>query len=163
MKLSLIAAMASNRVIGRDGKLPWRLPADLKRFKALTTGHVCIMGRRTFESDSGLLPNRTTVILTSDRGYRVDGARVCHSLDEALTPYRKTREEVFICGGTRVYADAMPLADRLYLTVIHQPFAGDTYFPVVPAAVFREVECQDITEPMPFSMLTLDRVTVSAG
>lgn len=158
MRLSLISAMASNRVIGKDGKLPWRLPADLKRFKALTTGHVCIMGRRTFESDSGLLPNRTNVILTSDANYSVAGARVCPSLETAIAPYRETDEEVFICGGTRVYADAIPLADRLYLTVIHQPFAGDTYFPVYPADDFREIEREDHAEPMPFSMLTLDRV-----
>lgn len=161
MKLSLIAAMAANRVIGRDGKLPWRLPPDLKRFKRLTTGHVCIMGRRTFESDSGLLPNRTTVILTSDRDYRVAGARVCHSLAEAIAPYRDSDEEVFICGGTRVYADAMPLADRIYLTVIHQPFEGDTFFPPIPDGRFAEVEREDFTEPMAFSMITYERVAAA--
>jgi dihydrofolate reductase len=162
MRLSLIAAMASNRVIGKDGKLPWHLPPDLKRFKKLTSGHVCIMGRRTFETDSGLLPNRTTVILTSDRDYRFDGARVCHSLEAAIAPYRGSNEEVFICGGTRVYADAMPLADRIYLTVIHQPFEGDTYFPPIPQGRFAETAREDYTEPLPFSMITYERVAGQA-
>ena len=157
MIVSIIAAMSRNRVIGKDGGLPWHLPADLKRFKRLTTGHPVVMGRRTFESDSGLLPNRDNIILTRRADYAVDGARVCASLDEALRPYRDTDEEVFICGGAAVYEEALAFADRIYLTVIHRDYAGDTFFPEIPAARFETSAREDFDDPLPFSFLTLAR------
>ena len=130
MILSCIAAVAENGVIGRDNGLPWRLSADLKRFKALTTGHTILMGRRTFESIGKPLPNRTSIVLTRDRGYRPVGAAVAHSLEEALE--RCAGEpEVFVIGGAAVFHEALPRAQRLYLTRVHAAVAGDVRFPDV--------------------------------
>ena len=112
MKITLLAAMAENRVIGLGGSLPWRLPEDLKRFKRRTDGHVIIMGRRTFESLNGPLPNRRTIVITRRRDYEAPGAVRAHSLDEALDTARAWGEqEVFIVGGAAIYAAALPLAD----------------------------------------------------
>ncbi len=130
MKISLIAALSENRVIGRRNALPWRLPADLAYFKQRTMGHHMIMGRRTFESLDGPLPGRTIVVLTRQRGYRAVQARVTHDLDEALG-LCPSDEEVFIAGGAEIYQLALPRADCLYLTRIHETFDGDTFFPPV--------------------------------
>lgn len=133
MILSLIYAVADNRVIGRNGKLPWRLPDDFKHFKATTLGHPIIMGRTTFESDAGLLPNRTNIVLSRDAETRLramaKGAEACASLEDALAPYQNTDEEVFIIGGAKVYAQAFPLCRRVYETRVHAAPAGDTTLP----------------------------------
>ena len=120
--------MSENRLIGRAGALPWRLPSDLKRFKALTGGHTIIMGRKTFESLGRPLPDRTSIIVTSNHGYRAEGALVAHSLEEALEK-AGADGEVFIIGGGEIYRQALPLADRLELTIVHAVLDGDTYFP----------------------------------
>jgi dihydrofolate reductase len=120
--------MAENRVIGRDGSLPWRLPRDMRRFKTLTTGHTVVMGRKTFETLSAPLPNRRSVVLTRDATYRVPGVDVAHDLQAALSSADRDAE-VFIAGGGDVYAKALPLADRIHLTVVHASFEGDTTFP----------------------------------
>ncbi len=130
MRISLIAAVAENRVIGRDNTLPWHLPDDLKQFKQRTQGHVVIMGRGTFESVGGPLAHRRSIVVTRNRGYHAEGAEVAHDLDEALQRARGSGEdEVFVLGGADIYALALPRADRLYLTVIHAEIEGDTYFP----------------------------------
>ena len=130
MKITLLVAMARNRVIGRRGALPWHLPEDLRRFKRRTDGHVVIMGRRTFESLGGPLPNRRAIVITRRRDYDVPGATPAHSLDEALETARAWGEqEVFVLGGAAIYALALPLADRLEITVVHAEVEGDTYFP----------------------------------
>lgn len=128
MKISVIAAMSQNRVIGRDGSLPWHLPTDLARFKSITTGHTVIMGRKTFESVGKPLPNRRTIIITRNNDYRCAGVFIAHSLDEALD-HAAHEDEIFILGGEAVYRIALPRADRLYLTIIHATIEGDTYFP----------------------------------
>ncbi len=130
MKISLIAALSENQVIGRDNSLPWRLPADLAYFKRRTMGHHLVMGRRTFESLVAPLPGRTMIVLTRKRNYRAKGTRVARSWDEALR-FCPQGEEVFIAGGAEIYQLALPRADALYLTRVHARFEGDTYFPDV--------------------------------
>ncbi len=126
--LSLIAAMAENRVIGREGGLPWRLPDDLRHFKRLTVDHTVIMGRRTFDEIKRPLDNRRNVVVTRNAGFRPHGVTVVPSLKEALA-LGATEEEVFVIGGGEIFAAALPLADRIYLTVVHAQIEGDTTFP----------------------------------
>lgn len=141
MKISLIVALSRNRVIGIENRLPWRLPSDLKRFKAVTLGHPVIMGRKTFESIGRLLPGRTNVILSRDPAYRVEGAKVFHSLEEALSFFeREGLAQVFVIGGAQIYAQALPRAQTLYLTWVESEIEGDAYFPEWDSNDFRETE-----------------------
>ena len=131
-EIVLILARAANGTIGADGKLPWHIPADLKRFKALTLGEdgadkPMIMGRKTFESLPGLLPNRRHVVLTRDRNWQAEGAEVAHSVDAALA--LAGEEEVAVIGGAEVYSLFMPLATRIELTEVHRDYSGDTTMP----------------------------------
>jgi len=128
MIVSLIAAMAENRVIGRAGGLPWHLPDDLKHFKRLTVDHTVIMGRRTFEEVNRPLPNRRNVVISQNRDLAALGVTVVPSLDEALA-LGATESEVFVIGGGEIFTLALPKADRLYLTLVHAIVDGDTYFP----------------------------------
>jgi dihydrofolate reductase len=140
----LIAAMGSNRAIGIDNGLPWRLPADLRRFKALTMGHVLVMGRKTFESVGRPLPGRTTIVVTRRPGYAPPGVEVAHSVDEALA--RATRdnpEEIFIAGGEEIFRQTLDRADRLHLTWIEKEFPGDTFFPEFDESAWRLAERED--------------------
>ncbi len=138
--LTLIAAMAENRVIGRDNAMPWHLPADLAHFKRLTLGKSIIMGRRTWESLPGLLPHRSHIVITRDREYRAQGAMLAHSLAEALQI--AGGDEAFIIGGAQLYAQALPLADRLLLTLVHAEITGDTRFPEFGGSEWRQVGCE---------------------
>lgn len=144
MKISLIAAVAENRVIGQDNDLPWHLPADLKRFKALTTGHVIVMGRKTFESIGRPLPNRRSVVITRNPEYRAPGASVVASFEEALEQAAGD-DEVFVIGGATIFAQALPQADSLYLTLVHAEPPGDVRFPPLPADAWELVE--DVPHP----------------
>ena len=136
-RLSLIAAMASNRAIGIDNKLPWRLPADLQHFKALTMGKPMIMGRKTWESLPGLLPGRPHIVITRDHNYVAAGAEVVHSLEEALACYPGA-EELMLVGGANVYAQGIEIASRLYLTEIATEVAGDAFFPEIDMTQWQE-------------------------
>ena len=140
MRLSIIAAMSANRVIGSNNDLPWRLPGDWKRFKSLTIGHHLIMGRKTFESIGQPLPGRTTVVITHQTGFAPAGVLVAHSIDQALNLVAGD-DEVFVAGGAQIYQQLLPRADRLYLTSIHEEFEGDTNFPE-----FEESDWQLISE-----------------
>lgn len=137
-RISLIVAVARNGVIGKDGKLPWHLPEDLKRFKALTMGHHIIMGRRTWESIGRPLPGRTPVVVTRNDSYTAPGAAVVHSLTEALASCTDDNE-VFVIGGEEIYRAALPTADRIYLTAVDAEYAGDTRFPALVSEEWREV------------------------
>lgn len=128
MKIVLHVARADNGVIGRDGGLPWRLPEDLKRFKALTTGRPMIMGRKTFESLPGLLPGRRHIVLTRDAGWSAEGAEVAHTPDAALALAGEV-EEVAVIGGAEIFALFMDRADRIELTEVHRRIEGDTHMP----------------------------------
>lgn len=137
--LSLIVAVSDNGVIGSAGDLPWRLSADLKRFRRLTTGHSIIMGRKTWESIRRLLPGRTTIIVTRDAGYRVEGAFMADSLERALVLAGEDRQP-FIIGGGQIYRLAFPLAQRLYLTRVHATFDGDTRLPAIDWDQWQRIE-----------------------
>lgn len=128
MKISIIAAIAENRVIGKDNNLPWRLAADLKKFKELTSGHHIIMGRKTFESIGRPLPNRTSVIITRNKNYKAEGCLVAHSLSEAIS-LSKEDEEVFIIGGAQIFEIAISLADKMYLSWVAAEPDGEILFP----------------------------------
>ncbi len=160
MKISLIVAMAENRVIGRGGDLPWHLSADLKRFKKLTLGHVVIMGRKTFESIGRPLPRRRSLVLSRDPACRLPGAEIAASLEQALA-LAAGEDQVFVIGGAAVFAEALPLADRLYLTLVHAEVDGDVFFPEVDLESWRLVSEQrhkaDSKHAYPFSFLTYER------
>lgn len=123
----MIVAVANNGVIGVNNTLPWHIPEDLKRFRALTTGHHIIMGRKTYESLGRLLPGRTTVIVTRNPHYKVEGALVAHSLQAALTLCTNDNEP-FLIGGAELYKEGIRLANKLYLTEVHADFEGDAFF-----------------------------------
>lgn len=128
--ISIIAAIGKNRELGKDNKLLWRIPDDMKRFKMLTMGHPVIMGRTTYESIGKPLLGRINIVLTRDESFNVPGCIVAYSLEEALTIARETdKEEIFIIGGGKVYEQALPLADKLYLTIVDGTYDADTYFP----------------------------------
>ena len=159
--LSIIAAQSENGVIGRDNKLPWHMPADLAHFKRLTMGKPIIMGRRTWESLPGLLPHRTHVVVTRDRDYIAEGGFVVHSLGEAIE-FAGDADEMMVVGGANLYAQTLPLASRMYLTVIHNCFDGDTVFPGYETAdwheVSREYHDADKRNSHAYSFVVLQRV-----
>jgi dihydrofolate reductase len=140
-RLSLIVAMAKNRVIGADNKIPWHLPNELKLFKSLTMGHHTVMGRKTFESIGRLLPGRTTVIVTRQHDYAAPGATVAHSVEEAITACGDDAE-IFVIGGAALFRDTLPLANRIYLTVVDAEPEGDVLMPNFDASEWRETSTQ---------------------
>lgn len=155
--------MAENRVIGKDNQLPWRMPADLRHFKAMTTGHPILMGRKTYESIGRPLPNRTNIIITRDPAYQANGCIVVTSIDQAIQHASKDGSaEIFIIGGAEVYKQLMPSVDRLYLTVIHHEFEGDTNFPALDAREWNEVKREDHAADSEnvhdYSFITLERI-----
>jgi len=137
--ISLIAAMANNRVIGKDNQMPWHLPADLKHFKAVTLGKPVIMGRKTYESIGRPLPGRRNIILTRDQDYTVNGCESVSSLEEAMAQLKDV-EEVMIIGGGYLYSQTLSQADRLYLTFIDLDVDGDTKFPEFEHLKLKEVK-----------------------
>jgi dihydrofolate reductase len=165
MILSHITAMAQNRVIGAQNKLPWHIPEDLKFFRDKTKGHIMILGRKTFESVGGKpLPNRMHIVITRQHLFSVDPlVKYVKDLDEAIalakTLTAKWGEEVFIAGGGEIYAQSMNVTDKIYLTVIHQDYEGDVRYPEVPLDRFALVDKSDRIDPVPFSFLTYTRRT----
>lgn len=131
MKVSIIAAMDEKRGIGKNNDLLFRIPADFSRMKTLTTNHPIVMGRKTYESIGRVLPNRTNIIVTRDTNYVVDGTIVVHSLEEALEVAKKSpgSEEIFIFGGGEIFRLALPIVNKLYLTIVEGDFNADTFFP----------------------------------
>lgn len=131
--ISIICAVASNNVIGNDNKLIWHIPSDLKRFKNITSGHPMIMGRKTFESLPGILPNRKHIIITRNEDYKIDDERVeiFNSVEDVLHKYKDSNEEVFVIGGGEIYKLFINYADKMYLTMLNKAFEGDTYFPEI--------------------------------
>jgi dihydrofolate reductase len=155
-----VVAMAANGVIGRDGGLPWRLPDDLKRFKAITMGKPLLMGRRTFESLGRPLPGRANIVLTRDRGWSAPGCRVVHSLDEAVAAAGGAAE-LMVIGGAEIYSLAWPRLDGLELTEVHAEVDGDTrldgFDPAEWREVARELHPADERHALAFSFVTLER------
>lgn len=142
--ISIIAAVACGGVIGGGNSLLWHISEDLKRFKAITSGHPVIMGRKTFQSLGRPLPNRTNVVVTRDSSFAAEGCIKAGSLTEAIEMFAP-EQEIFIIGGGQIYSQAMPLADKLYVTYVDARFDGDTYFPEVDDNVWRKT----LSEPHP--------------
>lgn len=158
MSLSLIVALAKNRVIGLNNTLPWHLPEDLKRFRALTTGHHIIMGRKTYESLGRLLPDRTTVIVTRNPNYQVEGALIAHSLEEAVA-LCVGDEEAFLIGGAELYQAGLNLAQKMYVTELDLEVAGDAYFPAFDLSQWQESTrvAHTSAQGQPFSYISYHR------
>lgn len=143
MHLSIIVAISENGVIGRGGKLPWRLPGDLRRFKQRTTGHTIIMGRRTWESIGRPLADRRMVVISRQKDYDAAGCQVVSSLDDALAIARQAGDdEAFVIGGAELYRLALPQADRFYLTRVHTSVEGDTSLPEFDLSKWRLLESE---------------------
>ena len=158
--LALIAAVARNGVIGVDGRLPWRLPEDLRRFRALTTGHSIIMGRRTWQSIGGALPRRQNIVVTRDRTFAADGAEVVHSLDAALARVAYP-PPAFCIGGGELYRTALSVADTVHLTEIARDFDGDATFPRLDPREWRETKREprvDDAHDFDYAFVTYERV-----
>lgn len=157
--VSIIVAVAENGVIGDRNTLLWHISEDLRRFKALTTGHPVVMGRKTYESLGRPLPNRTNVVVTRQR-LDIPGCTVVHALDEALALF-PADEEVFVIGGAQIYAQALPLADRFHLTRVMHAYAGDTHFPDWDETQWRLTACESFPcgrdFPYPFAFETYER------
>ena len=171
MRLSLIVAMAKNRTIGLDGAMPWHIPEDLKFFKRVTMGHPVIMGRKTYQSIGAALPGRTNIVVTRNKDFEAADADVVHDLSEALTKAKATeelwrpdggREEIFVIGGADIYGQALPEAQRIYMTEVHQELSGDAFFPELAEGEWKETDRQDRDPDPPggsaYSLVILDRV-----
>ena len=165
MSISLIVAVSQNGVIGKNNQLPWRLPEDLKRFKQLTMAHPIVMGRKTFESIGKPLPGRTNIVVTHQKEFacclpagQAGGAVTAGSLEEALR-ISEEAAEVFVIGGATLFEQAMPLADKIYLTLIHQDFEGDTFFKWDKTG-WKETAREDhLSDPLPHSFINYSRAT----
>jgi dihydrofolate reductase len=160
MIISLIAAMGKHRVIGIENRLPWRLPADMKHFRALTMGKPVLMGRKTFDSIGKPLPGRTNIVVSQDPDFHPEGVTVARSIAEALAAERDAAE-IMVIGGASFYTQLLPRAQRLYLTEIHQAFDGDAFFPAWDPHEWREIQREDHAADgdniHPYSFITLAR------
>ena len=160
MRRSLVVAVASNGVIGRDGGLPWKLPDDLAYFKKVTMGHPVVMGRRTWESIGKPLAGRENIVVTHNRGYQAPGCAVVGSLTEAWKAAGDA-DEVSIIGGTTLFEETLPVADRIHLTEVQGQVPGDTFFPAFDRSEWRETEVlrhpADARHAWPFRIVVLDR------
>ena len=144
--ITIIAAIANNNALGKDNDLIWHLPADLKRFKKVTSGHHILMGRNTFESIGKPLPNRTTVIITRNKNYTVEGCIVVDSIEKAIE-VSKADAHIFIIGGAQIYKQAIVsnIADQLDITQVHHSFDADVYFPEIDTKIWEEVSREDFS------------------
>ncbi|MBL4821447.1 MAG: dihydrofolate reductase [Gammaproteobacteria bacterium] len=167
MHLSIICAMDEDMVIGRNNSLPWHLPEDLKHFRRTTMGKSIIMGRKTFESIGKPLAGRTNIIVTRNRDYEADNARIVNSLTEAVElaeniAFIDGSEEAFIIGGAELYEGALPLVNRMHLTMVHAKVEGDTWFPDFDASQWEEVSSisydEDEINPYPYSICRYERI-----
>lgn len=157
--VSAVVAIASNNAIGKDNKLLWHLPADLKHFKQITSGHTVIMGRKTYESIGKPLPNRRNIVITRQT-IEIQGCEVASSVEAALA-LCANEQEVFIVGGAEIYKLAMPLTDCIYLTIVKKDFEADAFFPELNRSEWAETSVEehqaDEKNPLPYSFITLER------
>jgi dihydrofolate reductase len=145
MLISLLVAMDEEGGIGRDNRLPWRLSTDLRRFKWLTMGHHMLMGRKTYESIGRALPGRTTIVVTRQADYHAEGCAVAHSLEEGMRLAEEAgEEELFVIGGGEVFRQTLPLAGRIYLTVVHTRGGCDVFFPEYEAEVWTTTQVEQV-------------------
>lgn len=166
MRKALMVAMAQNRVIGRNNALPWYLPEDLKYFKRITLGKPIVMGRKTFESIGRPLPGRANLVVTRDRAWRHPGVRIFHDLDSAYQSAEAQAQidgvnEIMVIGGGEIFTEALPRADRLYLTQVHADVVGDAYFPGICWNQWRQISREDHAasenNPHDYSFIVFER------
>jgi len=160
--IKILVAFDENRVIGKNNELIWHLPADLKRFKSLTTGHVIVMGRKTYDSIGKPLPNRTTIVISRNPDLQIEGVICTCSMEEAILKAKSlSREEIFIVGGAEIYKLSLAVADQILVTQLHDIFEGDTFFPEIVADQWevteRERGVTDEKNPYQYSFLTYSR------
>jgi len=160
MIVSIVVAISENHVIGKDNKLLWYLPNDLKHFKNITTGHTVIMGRKTYESVGKPLPKRRNIIITR-QDITIEGCEVVDSIEAALA-LCADEEEVFIVGGAQIYKQSLHLTDTIYLTIVHKEFEGDSFFPQIAEnewkEIYREDYQSDEKNSLPYSFITYERL-----
>jgi len=162
--ISLIVAMAKNRVIGADGQLPWHLPGDLQRFKRLTMGHHLLMGRKTWHAIGRALPGRTSLILSRDPNFKAPGGQVFNRVKTALAAAETAGEmELFVCGGGEIYAQLLPLCQRIYLSRLADEFKGSVYFPEIDLGEFRPIRRIELFAEMNWEFTILQRKSLSTG
>lgn len=158
--LEIVVAVAANGVIGRGSQLPWHLPADLRHFRRLTTGHSIIMGRRTWDAIGRPLPDRQSIVITRSRDFRAEGAEVAHTVDEAIAR-AYLPDPVYCIGGGEIFRDALPRASRLHVTEIDARFEGDAFFPEIDRAAWRETHRElhrsEADVPFDYAFVTYDR------
>lgn len=164
LRLSILVAMARNRVIGQDNRLPWHLSADLKHFKSLTTGHIIIMGRKTYESIGRPLPGRTNIVITRQKNFKAIGATIVHSVENALQACKQVstlNQEHFIIGGAEIFQQTLKICQRMYITEIQRDFEGDTFFPEFDPNDWKETQrdkhYSDQDNNIEYHFIVLDR------
>ncbi len=157
MTISIIVAVSSNNVIGAGGKMPWKIPGEQKRFRDLSLGKTVIMGRKTFEEIGKPLPDRYTVVISRTKKFNFSNCTTVSSFSAALEKF-KHKEELIIAGGARVYREALPLTDFIYLTRIHRDFSGDVYFPEWDESAFKITYTRRINGPIPYTYYTYKRI-----
>lgn len=160
MILSIVVAIAENNAIGKDNQLLWRLPADLKHFKQITTGHTIIMGRKTYDSIGKPLPNRRNIVVSRNAGLQIPGVEVTGNIEDALALCAE-EQEVFIIGGAEIYKSTMERSNRIYLTRVHQSYAGDAFFPEIDFNRWKEADVEkhlpDEKNDVAYTFSTLSR------
>lgn len=162
MEIAHVVAMAENRVIGKNGQMPWHIPGEQKIFRNLTVGKALILGRKTHESIGRVLPDRTTIIVTRQPGYHVEGAYVVHSVKEGIDLAGKLGfDKVVIGGGGELFAQTLPMTDRIYLSIVHAVFEGETYYPELPDNMFAEISRKEIDASIPYAFVELENVRKS--
>ncbi|MFH2067457.1 MAG: dihydrofolate reductase [Pseudomonadota bacterium] len=157
MPINLIAAMALNRVIGRDNMIPWKIPGEQKRFRHITEGHTIVMGRKTFESIGRPLPNRNNIILTRNREYQASGCMVRSDYREIVQ--KADNQTIFIIGGEKIFTLFLPYAENIYLSILQKEFDGDTCFPEFPEADFQIITQERIEATIPYLFVHFQKKT----
>lgn len=156
--IALIVAFSENRVIGNNGKIPWRIKGEQKRFKELTTGNIVVMGRRSYEEIGKPLSNRTTIVISNTNKYEYENCFTCKSLEEALDKSMLKGKDVFISGGEGLYKEAINLVDKMYITLVHKEVEGDTYFPDFDENKFKREIVEKFDGEIPFTYVTYTRL-----
>ncbi len=157
MLISIIAAMSLNRVIGKNNRIPWHIPREQQRFKQITWGHTIIMGRKTYESIGKTLPGRTNIVITRQKNYSAPGCIIAHSLEQALESCPSDETEAFIIGGEQIFRLALPIVNRIYLTIIQKEFQGNAFFPEFSQTEFKKIQSDYIDAALPYVFLIFER------
>jgi dihydrofolate reductase len=156
MPINLIAAMSLNRVIGKDNKIPWKIPGEQKLFQRITEGHTIVMGRKTFESIGHPLPRRTNIVLTHKKGYIIPGCIVINHFSEAIEA--ADQKNIFIIGGEKIFKLFLPYADHMYLSIIQKEFEGDAYFPEFSRSDFQVLNKEQVDATIPYQFIHFKRI-----